>query len=195
MLASVVVVALIALGIWQLTRQGAAGGETPTPSDSASASPDATPTATGTPTPTATPDPGSEGSEEEIEVDLDETAEVPAGPSVRLTSLEAVEGTADEPGEIAGPALRFTVEVQNPGDEPLPLRDVVVNVEHGADRAPAAELTDASAEPLPAEVAAAGTARGTYVFSVPADARDQVRITVFTSVDSPTVVFSGAAPR
>ena len=124
----------------------------------------------------------------------EEVAPVP-GVVVSIDSLEAVEGEAQGPGEVGGPALRFTLTMRNDGDAPVSLESTVVNVYSGPDQAPAVDLRGPGGIPLPAEVAAGATVTGVFIFMVPTEHRDQVRIGVDYTVGIPIVVFEGAGPR
>lgn len=124
----------------------------------------------------------------------EEVAPVP-GVVVSIDSLEAVEGEAQGPGEVGGPALRFTLTMRNDGDTPVSLASTVVNVYSGPDQAPAVDLRGPGGVPLPEEVAAGATVTGVFIFMVPPEQRDQVRIGVDYTVGIPIVVFEGAGPR
>jgi hypothetical protein len=127
-------------------------------------------------------------------VGLDATAQPVPGVDVTIGDLRAVEGVADGPGEVAGPALSFSVTVANGTDAPVSLAAAVVTVASGADLLPADPLRTGT-EPLPAEVPAGGSATATYVFTVPAERRDDVRISFDQLAGVPAVVFAGQAPR
>lgn len=212
--AGVLVLLAIIAGIWAAASGSGSPNPTPTPTTSASSSPDTpssspTPTDTPVPSPTSTPAPTPlppPAPEDVPAPELDFDDEVDAGFQeeqpltqalvIRVPSVEAIQGTADEPGEIAGPALKFVVEFVNSSGEPISLRDVAINVDYGPDRIPATELNQSgTSSPVAGEVGPNSTVTGTYVFSVPEDARDDVRLTVFTTVDDPVVAFSGPAPR
>lgn len=156
------------------------------PGGSASATPD-TPAATGA---TGT-DPTTPVSET---TPIDAPAESVPGVKVSIQQLEAIDGVARTPGEIGGPAVRFTVSVENTTSAPVSLATLVVTFDYGADRTPAAEIAEPGGSPLPAEVAAGATATGVYLFTIAPEDRSQVSITVDYSVDVPPVVFSGPAP-
>jgi hypothetical protein len=74
------------------------------------------------------------------------------------------------------------------------LTTAVVNLTFGADNTPATGLSGPGAASLPQEVAAGQTASGVYVFNVPSDQRDLVRVWVDYRLGLPVVVFEGAAP-
>ncbi|MFD3443747.1 hypothetical protein ACFDTO_03985 [Microbacteriaceae bacterium 4G12] len=219
----IVVIVLASLGLrGQNDDPGAAGTVEPTssasaspsetpaepttePDPSASAEPGATETPAGeTPaaeTPAAeTPAPGTPpgdpavGTPEEP-APLDEPSQAVPGVTIAIADLAAVEGEPRGAGELAGPALRFAVNVTNTDDEAAALGTVVVNLYYGEDETPAPPVTGPNGSNLPAEVAAGQTASGAYIFTVPEDQRDRVRIEVDYSTEAGVVVFEGAAPR
>ena len=71
------------------------------------------------------------------------------------------------PGEVAGPAVRFTLRLRNDSAQEVPLNTTVVNLYYGKAKTPASPLSEPGGAPLPATVAAGGEASGTYVFVVP----------------------------
>jgi hypothetical protein len=141
------------------------------------------PAATSSPVTSQDPADGQAPPVEAPAVGLGETAQPVAGLQL-----------ADGPGEIAGPALSFDVTVANDTDEAVSLATTVVTVTSGADLVPADQLATGS-EALPADVPAGGSATATYVFTVPVERRDDVRITFDYLAGTPAVVFSGQAPR
>ncbi len=126
-------------------------------------------------------------------VALDEQASGDDGISARVVSLEAIDGTAQGPGNIAGPALRATVRLVNGTPEPVALDLVVVNLTHGADATPASPLQDASRVPFSGSLAPGDSAEGVYVFTVPETGRDVVTLTVGYRAGAPFLVFTGPA--
>lgn len=124
----------------------------------------------------------------------EQVAPVP-GVVVSISSLEAVEGEAQGPGEVAGPALRFTLSMRNDGDAPVSLTSTVVTVYSGPEQTPAVDLRGPGGVPLPEEVGPGATVTGVFVFTVPPEERDQVKIGVDYTVGVPIVVFEGSAPR
>lgn len=128
-------------------------------------------------------------------VPIQAPAEIKPGLVAQVTRLEAVEGEASGPGEIAGPAIRFDLEVRNDMDQELPLTTTVVNMYYGKAETPASALTEPGGVPLPATIPARGEASGTFVFMVPPKKRGRVLITVDYAVDVSLVAFRGSAPR
>lgn len=66
-----------------------------------------------------------------------------------------------------------------------------MNLAYGSDRTPANTFSTGTSS-FPASVDAGATATGVYVFAVPADAQDDLRLTVDYAVDVPVVVFEGS---
>jgi hypothetical protein len=126
-------------------------------------------------------------------VALDETAAVGDGVTGALESLEAVEGTATGPGNIAGPAMRVTVRLDNGTAEPVSLDGAVVTMAHGPEQAPASPLDDPSAAPFTGVLDPGGSAVGVYVFAMAEDARQAVTVSVGYRPGAPYLVFTGAA--
>ena len=115
------------------------------------------------------------------------------GLEVSIGALAAVDGTGNGVGEVSGPALSFMVSAVNGTDAPIDLTSAVVGLSYGAALTPADELTSAST-PLPGAVNPGETVTGTYVFTIPADQRSAVQISVDYRAGTPVVVFAGSAP-
>lgn len=155
------------------------------------------------PAPAPTPDTTPEPTEPTRDVDdpppsrpavaLDAAAEVGDGISASLVSLDAIEGTATGPGNIAGPALRITVRIENGTDEPVSLGGVAVDLASGRDLEPASPLNDPSAAPFAGTVAPGEHADGVYVFTIPEEDRGSVTVSVGYRAGAPLLVFTGSA--
>jgi len=167
---------------------------TPTPSETSAA---ATETTTASPSPSsAEPVASAEApvpSDEPVPFDADAALGTELG--VRLIGLESVQGEASQPGEVAGPSVRFSVEISNPGSEAISLESVAVNAYYGADRVPAILLQEPGGSPFPQTVGAGGSVQGVYVFSIPDSERDTVTLTVDLASQQAQTIFSGVAPR
>jgi len=146
-----------------------------------------------------TPEPAAETSNADAPppsldaVALDAPAAVGNGITAVVESLTAIDGTATGPGNVAGPALRATVQITNGTGAPVSLDAVTVELATGAELAPASPLDDASALPFSGTVAPGDSAQGVYVFTVPTDARDAVTVTVGYQAGAPVLVFTGSA--
>jgi len=174
-----------------------------TPGPSLSPSPSPAPAETAPPAPSV-PDPNagvgvpsSEVAPPQVQepVPLTDPAAAVPGVAFSISELEAVEGVARGPGEVAGPSLRFVVSVRNDTAAPVSLTSTVVNFFFGAAQSPATELAAPGGVPFPDEVPAGATAQGVFVFTVPADQRDEVQIAIDYSAGVPIVLFEGAAPH
>ena len=150
----------------------------PSPSTSATTDPD---TSSEQPMPTAAP--------------IQSSVEIKPGLAAKLDRIEAVEGTSDRPGEIAGPAVRFAVVLTNGSAATVDLQSIAITVDYGLDRTPSGELSQPGGAPLQGLIAPGSSAQGVYIFTVPVDQRDLVRITVDFSTDVAPLIFEGAVPR
>lgn len=127
------------------------------------------------------------------EVALDAPAAVGNGIVATIASVEAIDGSAVGPGNIAGPALRVTVHIENGTAEAVSLDGVAVNLYYGTDRTPASPLDDPSGAPFTGMVDPGATGQGVYVFSVPTDVRDLVTVEVGYQAGAPLLLFTGPA--
>ncbi len=121
-------------------------------------------------------------------------AVVAKGITATVTSLEAIQGTATLPGEVAGPAIKITIALTNDTTASLPLNTVVVNAYYGTTRIPANELSTGESL-FSGSVPVGQTVSGTYIFAVPLDQRSLVSVEFSYSVDTPIVAFTGSVPR
>ncbi len=203
---AVVVLGLAAAGIWWGIANGPAAS--PVAADSTHA-PQASsaPSATAAPTPSAssstgsspapTSVPGAAGADlpQREPVAMESTTNVVKGVTVAMTKLDSVKGQAEGVGEVAGPAIRFTLAFSNSGDAAYPTQPIVVNVYYGKDNTPALPLSKPGGTTLPASVPAHGDASATYIFTVPEDQRGSVIVTVDYQAGAPAIAFQGAAPK
>ncbi|THJ67844.1 hypothetical protein E8P82_03145 [Arthrobacter echini] len=127
-------------------------------------------------------------------VKLEEPAEVTDGITATVSSLEAIQAEAFGIGEIAGPALRFVVTVQNATDSAVDLGNSVVTVQYGPDELPAVQLTGSGAKPFEGSVPPHESVSATMVFAVPVDQRAQTTILLSIEASSPIAAFHGPAP-
>ena len=125
------------------------------------------------------------------QVPLDGSAAVGNGIVATLPKIEAIQGTASGPGNIAGPALRVTVRIQNGTAAAVSLDGVAVNMYYGADKTPASPLDDKSRLPFSGMLDAGKSADGVYVFTVPADQRDAITVEVGYQAGAPLLLFTG----
>jgi hypothetical protein len=187
-LVAVLVGLLVLLGDDEATSAPPTGSATATP---AAASDEPVPSALPTPEPTGPTEDVDEAPPSLPEVPLDAEAAVGNGIVATLPSIEAIEGTAVGPGNIAGPALRITVRIANGTAEPVGLGGVSVNVSYGPDDTPASPLDDPSRAPFATVVQPGESAEGVYVVTVPADARDSITVEVGYEAGAPLLLFTG----
>lgn len=154
--------------------------------------PSGSPSASSRPTPDPSTPPAEQPAVPDDEpVTIDEPATITPGLTAEITTVEAVEGVARGPGEVAGPSLRLTITIANTTAADAPLDTTVVSAYYGADRTPAPELRQPGGSPLPSSIAAGASATGIYIFSVPEEERGNTTIMVDYSVDVDPLVFQG----
>ena len=122
---------------------------------------------------------------------VDETRSV----TVWLENFVAVEDAGSLPGEIGGPSVQFDVLVHNGGAEPLDLATLAVTAEYGEDKTPAEDVKTEKTLPLVGVVEPGATIRGTLVFVVPPEQRDDVTVNVDLESDARIIVFQGKVPQ
>lgn len=122
---------------------------------------------------------------------LREKADVDDGVAVRVSRIETVDGEAQGPGEVAGPALRVSIEVENTSGENVAMDLALANLYYGKDRTPASILSGPGARPLPGTLDTGDQASGRFVFGVPARGRNPLVVEFSLRADRPTVLFEG----
>lgn len=152
--------------------------------DEPASSPSAEPTA-------LAPTPGTRV--ETVRAELDEEVRLDTSVDVRISKVEAVDGKARGVGEVDGPALRFTVELENGSSSAVSSELGLITVEYGPDKEPAGTLSGPGARMFPAEIAPGDSGTGVFVFNVPPSRRNQLQVTFTYAADAPRVVFSGSA--
>ena len=125
---------------------------------------------------------------------FEKQADVAEGVATKVKAMKAVNGEARGVGEVSGPAVQFTLEVTNSTKEPISLAEAVVNVEAGADRFPAEELSGPGVIPFPPEVAPGQKVSGVFVFQIPPEQRKTVRVLFHYQAVSPVAAFEGSVP-
>lgn len=112
-----------------------------------------------------------------------------------VTEQAAVAGQAQGPGEIAGPAVRFTIRISNSTGKNVDLTGAVVNAYSGSNDAPATQLDEPGGRSFPDSVKDGQAVTGVFVFTIPVSQRDTVLVTLDTSVADAVVAFRGPAPK
>jgi hypothetical protein len=184
------VLVVVVIGAALVTRGG---------SDSEAASPGTDPTTTATsfpigsgPTSPATDATPPKNIEVRPPIALSQTGDFGTGLVVKIVGITSVQSQARAPGDIAGPALRVELEATNRSNHPISLESAQVGVEYGADRTPASINSGPGTKRFAPSLAPQKTSTAAYVFRVPPDQRDPVRVVVSYSLDAPTIVFEGS---
>jgi hypothetical protein len=193
----VVVVGLVVL-FW--TTGGSGGGRSATPAGAAGTG-SATGERSGAAATSSAPAPSVTAATADVDepppalpaVPLDATAAVGNGIVATLPQIEAFQGSGTGRGDVAGPALRVTVRIENGTGAAVSLDGVAVSMFHGPGNVPASPLGDASQRPFAGTVAPGATAEGSYVFQVPLDVRDSVTVEVGYQAGAPLLLFTGPA--
>lgn len=205
MVIGVLVVALLGVA-WALSNQASLAprpGATSGPPGE-SVSPAATPGGTGSPsspTPaqsqpanTATSAPPQSGASGELPpVGMRSESQRSSGVVVTVERIEAVPGEARLPGEVAAPAVRFTILIRNGSPAAIALGSVVVNAYAGEDRAPLETISSPGGSPFEGSLAPGAEATGVYLFTVAPDRRSDITLTVDPKAGEPASTFRGAA--
>lgn len=130
-------------------------------------------------------------------VRLDQEAAFGDGVTAKVLVMDAIAGSESGGfGDIDQPGIKVTIRLTNRTPEAINLDAVVVDATYGSEDAPASPiLQDTRADFFSGSLASGRSARGTYLFVIPTDQRDDVTITVSYEPVSPIVAFQGSAPR
>lgn len=160
----------------------------PSPSASSAASADgADPSAQPTPDPSATP-----GTMPELApVAPDQPSDNGEGLVAEITAMKAVQGEAVQAGEIAGPAVQFTLRLTNDTDAVIDLGLIAVNAYIGEGLTPAGGLVKPGAAPFEGTLDIGDSTDGVYVYSIPESERGDVTLTLDYRAGQPAFVFRG----
>ncbi|WP_157498572.1 hypothetical protein [Geodermatophilus sp. Leaf369] len=153
----------------------------------------AAPTAAATTDPGVPPVPVEQLPPSQPPVGLQDEGAAGDGVTGALVDLTAVDGQATGPGNVAGPALRVTVQLTNGTGTAMALDSVTVTATHGPDAVPASPLDDPAVVVFSGSLEPGASAEGVYVFSVPLDSRGVFSVQVSHGVGAPYMVFTGPA--
>lgn len=159
-----------------------------TGADSATPSPEPTPSRQ-SPGPVSTDEAGERTAVEGIA--FDEPAELADQIELTVEEIEDVDGEVTVPGEVARPALRFTVGVENSGSVAVDTTYQAVNAYYGPENTPAAPFLQPGGTPFPGSVPPESAITGVYLFDVPVAERDEVVLEVDINPRLPVARFSG----
>lgn len=113
------------------------------------------------------------------------------GVTVSIGAVTAFTGAAVAPGELGGPAVAVPVTLRNGTGAAVSAAGVVVDLVR-ADGSPASPLTGDPAAPVSGTVAPGASVTGVYAFTLAADARSAVSITVSYRTGVPVASFTGS---
>ena len=137
---------------------------------------------------TVTPAPTPEA----IKTRLESPASPAEGLTVRLGGVKAIEAKAQGPGEVAGPAVAVTIEIENKGSKAFDTGLLSVNLDDAKGR-PGSGMMAKPAKWITGSVEPDAKVSGVYVFTVPKANRDPITVSVSLNPGMPTVLFTGRA--
>lgn len=187
-----VVVVVVALALRDDDDASAAGDPAGAAAASTTAAPPELAPAPVTPEPAGPTEDASELPPSLAPVGFDEQASVDDGIVAEVVSMEAIDASGVGPGNIDGPALRVTVRLANGTGAPVALDGVAVDLAHGVEQLPASPISDPSTVPFVGVLQPSESAEAVYVFTVPADDRELVTLSVGYQAGAPFMVFTGA---
>lgn len=190
--AVVVVIALVALAIALTSRSGSPKATGRSGAAASQSRITSAPPPLPTPTPTGPTSDVNQPPPTVAPVPLNSPASQSNGIVAALPKIESIQGTGVGPGNVSGPAVRVTVQIQNGTGAPVALGGVGVNLYYGADNTPAPPLDDPSARPFDGMLDPGKAATGVYVFSLPEDQRGKVTVEVGYQAGAPLLLFTGA---
>ncbi|KQO11425.1 hypothetical protein ASF06_01870 [Agreia sp. Leaf244] len=201
-----VLVVVICVVVWAaVTSANSAGSPSPSPSASATTAADDS-AATSTSSPSASSDPSADATTAPDAAGgdvratsaanpFDTPAEIAPGVTATVGKITSVDGVAKGVGETAGPAIRFEVTITNESAETIDLGLTTILVDYRADLVPGTQMSgNADQESFPASLASGKSATASYVFTVPVEDRESVRITIDYLAGVPLAVFAGSVP-
>lgn len=122
-------------------------------------------------------------------VPVDKEQDFGTGVTAKISDVSALEMTKVRPGEIKGPAAKFTVTFTNKSDKAIDLSSTTVTLNY--DGMEASAFSSKPAQDPPASLAPGKSASGVYVFGVPKDKRDKITIRVSYDASAPLAIFEG----
>ena len=125
-------------------------------------------------------------------VGLHSTATFGGRVTARITAIKAIRATGHGPGEISGPALEVTFALTNASAASVPLDSVTATLTDSSGT-PAVSMIGSPAKPFKGTAPAGKSVRAVYVFSVAADRRSSVTVSLNYSAGKPVVLFVGNA--
>lgn len=114
------------------------------------------------------------------------------GVTARIIAIKPIDTKADGPGEIGGPGIAVTVEIENTSPDKLKLDSVYVTTADSAGSI-AIPISSDPAKPFSGQVAPGTKAQAVYVFTVAKAKRNPIAVQVSYSTEAPIVLFVGDA--
>jgi hypothetical protein len=127
-------------------------------------------------------------------VKLTDKVQVLDGMTIAVAKVVAVQGVADEPGEVAGDAVMVSVTLTNTSGTPADTSGVIVDLEALPDMTPGIALSGTGSSIFPASIEPGASSTADYVFVLDNAKRTRVSISVNYSVTAPIATFEGTAP-
>lgn len=118
-------------------------------------------------------------------------AVLPSKVTISILSAKLADVKATTPGEVQGPAIEATVQVQNGTAKPIDLGSTVVMLTESSG-APGQPTTSKPAQPFTQQLAPGASMSGVYVFRVPANGYNPIQISVSYAGGAPEALFSGS---
>lgn len=122
-------------------------------------------------------------------VAVDDTASFSNEVSASISNVADVETESQTPGEVGGPGVALTIEIDNGSAESIDVGNVIVDLvdSTGASATP----IGTGSTPFSGAIAAGDSASGVYVFTIDEAVRGDVTIRISYSADEPIVLFTG----
>lgn len=124
-------------------------------------------------------------------ISMDETGEFGDGVEVRVISTESIDADTVLPGEVGGPSIALTIEFENSSGQRVNLDATTIDLIYG-DQLSASKVSTEPAAPAVGGLAPGERRSGLYVFTLPAQQRVDITLTVKYSAPTATVVFTGS---
>lgn len=121
---------------------------------------------------------------------LDKTAKLKGGVDISIAKVSTLNVKSETPGEIAGPAVAVTLDVQNSSGKPIDLSTAMVTLT-GAKGSYGQPTTSDPYKPFSGSISSGASATGTFVFRLPAQERQSLSITVQYVAGAPVALFAG----
>lgn len=123
-------------------------------------------------------------------VKIEDKAEVVSEISAKIVGVKAINVVPNGPGEVGGPGVAVTVQVDNKTKQDFDLELVSVNLTDSKGL-PGSGMTGSPASWLEGTLKAGSKKSGVYVFTVPSTNRKPVKVELSLRPDLPMVLFSG----